>query len=102
MNCFAGYARPVPRGYWAMLRFARDDRPKPLLGEGGRPIVFPTELEATQAVLQNVLKYVNGPDYRRSGVTLSAAHSEAEKLFRPVIRRAGKKAVLVEMRAGAK
>lgn len=96
MNCHAGYIRPVWNGWWAMVRYPKDARPKPLLGEGGSPIVFETELEATQAVLQNVLKYVNGPDYRRSGETLSAAKAEAEGLFRPVIRRAGKKDVVVE------
>lgn len=81
MNEFSGYARPIWNGYWAMVRFARDDRPKPLLGEGGSPVVFETELQATQAVLQNVLKYLNGPDYRRTGATLSTAVSEAERQF---------------------
>jgi len=83
MNCHAGYIRAVWNGWWAMVRYPKDARPKPLLGEGGTPIVFDTELEATQAVLKNVLKkYVNGPDYRRCGETLSAARSEADKLFR--------------------
>ncbi len=64
-----------------MVRYPKDDRPKPLLCEGGSPIVFETELQATQAVLQNVLRYVNGPDYRRSGETLPTKRSEAEKQF---------------------
>ncbi|TLX12124.1 hypothetical protein [Rhizobium sp. MHM7A] len=61
MNEFAGYAHPIPGGrWWAMTRFARDSRPKPIMAEGDKPLVFPDELSATKAVLQHTLAYFNG------------------------------------------
>ena len=51
MNEFSGYAHQIAGGrWWAMLRFARDSKPKPVLGEGGAPVVFDTELEALRTV----------------------------------------------------
>lgn len=60
MNEFAGFATPRGGGWWAMTRFARDAKPKPLMGEGGAPILFEDELGATKAALQHVLAYFNG------------------------------------------
>lgn len=60
MNEFSGYAHPIRGGWWAMIRFARDAKPKPILGEGGAPVVFSDELEATKAALRHVLAYFNG------------------------------------------
>ncbi|ANL84647.1 hypothetical protein [Rhizobium phaseoli] len=61
MNEFAGYAHPIPGGrWWAMIRFARDARPKPIMAEGDKPQVFPDELAATKAALHHVLAYFNG------------------------------------------
>jgi hypothetical protein len=91
MNEFAGYTRPVPGGHWAMLRFARDGKPKPIMGKGEKPHVFPTEVEALRAVNRHLLAYFNG-DYQRSGEKLQAT-SKADALFpelRPIFRK-GKK-----------
>ena len=77
-----------------MLRFARDGHPKPIMDEGGKPHVFPTALEAQEAVTKHLLAYMNG-DYQRWGETLSTAHSEAEALF-PTLRPKAK--VIVERR----
>jgi hypothetical protein len=79
MNEFAGYTRPVPGGHWGMLRFARDGKPKPIMGDGDKPIVFPTEVEALRAVNRHLLAYFNG-SYRRDGAKIEA-RSEAEALF---------------------
>ncbi len=46
MNEFAGFTKPVIGGHWAMLRFARDGHPKPIMEGGEKPKVFPTEIEA--------------------------------------------------------
>lgn len=79
MNMFSGYPRPLPCGrYWAMLRFAKDGKPKPIMAEGGTPEVFNTELEAQKAVTKHLLAYMNG-DYLRVGERLPTAISEAEK-----------------------
>lgn len=83
MNEFAGYTVPVFGGHWAMLRFARDGKPKPIMGEGEKPIVFPTELEALRAVNAHLLRYFNGVDnheFRRDGAKLER-YASAEALF---------------------
>ena len=91
MNEFAGFTRPVPGGHWAMLRFARDGKPKPIMADGDKPAIFPTELEALRAVNHHLLSYFNG-QYRRDGVKCEAAKQAAERIFRkgksiPVERR---------------
>lgn len=85
MNEFAGYAHRVPLGWWAMLRFARDAKPKPLLGDRGAPEVFPSELDALRAVNKHLLAYFNG-HMVRDGERCGTAKSRAELLFktRPV------------------
>lgn len=91
MNHFAAYTRQVPTGWWVMVRFARDGRPKPIMETGNKPKVFPTELKATQEALRHVLAYFNG-EYLRYGEKASVAISEAEKLFPDLkpIRKNGK------------
>jgi len=85
MNEFAGYAVKRGIGWWAMLRFARDARPKPLMGDKGTPTVFDTELEALRAVNKHLLAYFNG-HLVRDGERCGTAKSRAELLFktRPV------------------
>lgn len=80
MNCFAAYTREVPGGFWVMLRFARDGRPKPVMGEGDKPIIYPTKLEATEQAMKHLLAYMNS-EYLRCGETASAAHSAGDNLF---------------------
>ena len=43
-----------------MVRFARDAKPKPIMGAGDKPEGFPDELAATKAALRHVLAYFNG------------------------------------------
>lgn len=81
MNCFNGFTVAVAGGHHAMLRFAEDGQAEPILGDGGTPIIFPTELEAQKAVTQHLLAYFNGK-YRRYGETASNARSAAEAVFR--------------------
>lgn len=85
-----------------MLRFARDGKPKPVMGEGDKPIVYPTELEATQEALKHLLAYMNS-DYLRVGETASAARTDAEKLFPSLqpIRKNGKVIQVERKRAAA-
>lgn len=80
MNCFNGYARPISGGFHAMLRFAEDGQAEPILGEGGKPIIFPTELEAQKAVTAHLLRYFNGR-FRRYGETITSARAAAERIF---------------------
>lgn len=102
MNCFAAYLKEVPMGYYVMLRFARDGRPKPVMGEGDKPIIYPTKLEATERALQDLLAYMN-TEYLRCGETASAARTEAEKLFPTLqpIRKNGKVIEVTRKRAAA-
>lgn len=96
MNQFAGYVQPVPNGFRAMLRFARDARPNPLMCDGGNPIIFPSEAEAWQAVTTHLLRYFNSPMFRCGETVKGAARAKADKLFRP-----GKKPIPVETRVRA-
>lgn len=100
MNEYAGYAHPVPSGWWAMLRFARDGKPKPIMGKGDKPEVFPTELEALRAVNRHLLRYFNG-EYLRDGAK-AERFAAADALFnlRP-IRKNGKVVPIERRRAGA-
>ncbi|PBC01765.1 hypothetical protein [Mesorhizobium sp. WSM3860] len=81
MNHFAGFTTPVVGGHHAMLRFAEDGQPEPVLAPGGKPMIFPTELEAWKAVTQNLLRYING-HMRRDGETITSARDAAERIFR--------------------
>lgn len=64
MNQFAGYAHRVPLGWWAMLRFARDARPRPLMAKGEKPQVFNSEGEAWKAVAEHAFAFMNGHEIR--------------------------------------
>lgn len=85
MNEFSGYALKRGIGWWAMLRFARDAKPKPLMGDKGTPTVFDTELEALRAVNKHLLAYFNG-HLVRDGERCGTAKARADLLFkkRPV------------------
>jgi hypothetical protein len=100
MNEFAGYTKAVPGGHWAMLRFARDGKPKPIMGKGDKPEVFPTELEALRAVNRHLLRYFNG-EYLRDGAK-AERFAAADALFslRP-IRKNGRVIPIERRRAGA-
>jgi hypothetical protein len=102
MNEFAGYTKSVPGGHWGMLRFARDGHPKPIMGEGRKPHVFPTEVEALRAVNRHLLAYFNG-HLVRDGETLQP-RSGADALFsnlKPFVRQRGKERLTVVERVGA-
>lgn len=82
MNEFSGYALKRGIGWWAMLRFARDAKPKPLMGDKGAPTVFDTELEALRAVNKHLLAYFNG-HLVRDGERCGTAKARAESFFKP-------------------
>lgn len=81
-----------------MVRFAQHGRPNPILCKGGAPIVYQTELEATQEALKHLLAYMNN-EYLRIGETASSARSEAEKTFGTIFKKG--KAIQVERKRAA-
>ena len=105
MNTFTAYTQPVPGGFRAMVRFARDGKPKPIMETEYRPKVYPTELEATKDALVHVLRYFNGignHEFRRAGETLQAADADSHFNLKPFIRQKGKsKRVIVERKVRA-
>ena len=94
MNEFSAYTQPVPGGFRAMVRFAKDGHPKPIMTEGDKPKVYGSELEATKDALAHVLRYFNGVGphaLRRNGETIKAS---AEREFSQIWKRG--KAIQVE------
>lgn len=80
MNHFAAYSVPVPGGFWGMCRFAQNARPWPIM-DGDRPKVFPVQSAAIIAAQDQVIKHINGT-MRRDGERITAAKSQADRLFR--------------------
>lgn len=84
MNEFSGYALKRGIGWWAMLRFARDARPHPLMAKGARPYVFETECEAWKAVAQHAFAFMNGHEIRGERFDGGdQAKARAESFFKP-------------------
>jgi hypothetical protein len=82
MNRFAAYPQPVPGGYRLMMRFAKDSHPKPILGPGDKPIIYPTESAAWKACASHLLSYLNFPIVGETAVSASSnARSKADRLF---------------------
>lgn len=84
MNEFNAFARPVRGGYSAYLRTAKDGSAKPLLGKGGKPAVFGTELEAVKAALGRLINYINGHLVRDGEVATAVAAADSH--FKPGVR----------------
>ncbi|CCF19111.1 protein of unknown function [Pseudorhizobium banfieldiae] len=80
-------------GYIAKLRTAGDGDLKPILQEGGRPIIFGNEVEALRSLLTHLCRYVNG-HLVRDGEVAGETRSEAEGIFKPVLRQKGKSRVI--------
>jgi hypothetical protein len=81
MNQFSGFSRAVIGGHHGMIRLPNDAAAKPILGKGGKPIVFPTEAESLKAVLDHMCTYVNG-HLRRDGCTIQSNQAAIERVFR--------------------
>lgn len=89
MNEVAGYARPVPMGFWAMIRLHRDARPKPLLARGGSPIVYTCEADALRAVVAHLCSYFNSPMVR-GGETIQMSKADAHFNLQPFVKAKGR------------
>ncbi|MDX0572154.1 hypothetical protein GOD68_18160 [Sinorhizobium medicae] len=100
MNHVTGYARPVPSGFWAMLRFDRDGKPKPVLGTGGAPIIYETETEALRAVVTHLCAYFSSEILRDGAKAERFAAADGLFNLRP-IRKNGKVIEVERRRAGA-
>ncbi|MCF6371077.1 hypothetical protein [Rhizobium halophilum] len=85
MNKYSAYPQPVPGGYRVMMRFARDAQPKPLMGQGDKPLIYPTEGAAWKACAAHLLRYLNFPivggECEGTPSIKQAKRARAEKLF---------------------
>ena len=89
MNCFATEVVPVVGGYLGKLRLPADAEARPILGAGGKPQIFPSQLAAREALDKHLIAWLNG-NMRRSGTVLQA-RSEAEEAFRlPIVKQKGR------------
>lgn len=82
MNQFSGY--PIKRGlgWWAMVRFARDAKPRPVMAKGERPKVFETEGEAWKEVTLHLLAFMNGREIRGERFDgTSSYRSEVDRVY---------------------
>lgn len=102
MNHVTGYARPVPMGYWAMVRFDRDSKPNPVKGKGGKPIVFETEAQALREVVTHLCAYFSSPMFRNGEVIVASVADAAFPGLKPFVKQRGKgRRVTVERKGGA-
>lgn len=72
-----------------MLRTARDGHAKPILTKGGKPEIFSSECDALKAVIQHLVRYING-NLVRDGEMAGTSLAAAEAIFKPVIKQKGK------------
>lgn len=86
MNECNAFARAVRGGFLAYVRTVRDAAAKPIPGPGGKPMLFPTELEATKKALGHLIRYING-NLVRDGDIAQAATDAADAVFAPELRR---------------
>ena len=80
MNEFDAFTQKIPGGHRAILRLAGDGEAKPVVGAGGKPAIFKSELEACQCLLANLVRYVNG-HYTRDGEVAGQTAAEVESHF---------------------
>ena len=93
MNNIEGYAKAVYRGFHAMVRTAGDGEAKPIMGKGGEPEVFATEIEAVKAVNIHLLRYFNG-HLVRDGEVAGQTKAEANAVFKGPLKQKGKTRVI--------
>ena len=86
MNKYSAYPQPVPGGFRAMMRFARDARPNPVMEEGEKPKVLDSEAAAWREIALHLLAFMNGREIRGEkfddGTTIKQAKfAAADRLF---------------------
>lgn len=99
MNQCNAFAVKVRGGFYAYLRTVRDAAAKPILGTGGKPVLFPTELEATRKALGHLITYING-HLVRDGEKAQAV-AAADTFFKPEVRQKRRRRSGVKHRKGA-
>lgn len=83
-----------------MVRLAADGEAKPILQKGGKPKIFPEEVDALRAILRHVVSYMNG-HFVRDGEVAGRAKLEADALFPKLVKQKGRsRAIRVEKRKG--
>lgn len=95
MNHFNGFARETNcgRGYYAMVRTASDAQAKPIVGKGGKPRLFATEVEALREVILHLTRYING-HLVRDGAIVGRDREAAEALFPKLLKQKGKTRII--------
>lgn len=84
MNGFDVKVRKAVSGFHALVRMASDAELRPIVEKGGRPRVFPTEIEALRAGVDNLISYING-NYVRDGEIAGETSAAAQAHFTPAM-----------------
>lgn len=99
MNEFNVFTKHVLGGYHGYLRTPSDGQAKPILGKGGKPEVYESELAALRSVTGHLVRYINGHLYR-SGEVASGAVLTADSYFKPGVRQKGRARTVIVERKG--
>ncbi|MEN5275805.1 hypothetical protein ABE527_02530 [Brucella sp. TWI432] len=101
MNEFGFRVERLTAGYKAFLRRACDAEAKPILDQGGKHRLFPSEADALRAIAHNLCRYVNGHLVREGEIGGSVTRN-ANALFPTLIKQRGKEKRIQVVRKGSK
>lgn len=100
MNDFDAFIKRTAGGqHHAMLRTASDAEVRPILAKGGLPCLYDTELDAAKALLEHLLRYMNG-HYVRSGEVAGETAAAANAAFKVVKQKGKTRQIQVTYRRG--
>lgn len=82
MNRYAAYPLKRGLGWWVMLRFARDGKPRPVMDKGDKPKSFDTAGEAWEEAAKHLLAFMNGHEIRGERFDGSSSYrSEVDRIY---------------------
>lgn len=82
MNNYSGYPLARGFGWWAMIRLAKDGKPRPVMEKGDKPKVFNSPGEAWEEIAKHLLAFMNGHEIRGERFDgCNSYRSEVDRLY---------------------